>query len=153
VNAKECSLLLTILFVLMTGSVRAKSAKNQISEGNVQYQQGNYEQAVEAYEQVLRENPKNSEAQFNKANALYRQKEFDAAIDSYQKAAVQSKNTDLISKAKYNLGNSYFNRGLKQENDPQKAIESFESGIDCWRQVQQLRPDNPVRPEILKWLA
>ncbi|MHC5143747.1 MAG: tetratricopeptide repeat protein [Planctomycetota bacterium] len=52
-----------------------------------------------------------AEAQFNKANAFYRQKKFDAAIDTYQKAAVQSTDADLVSKAKYNLGNSYFNRG------------------------------------------
>ena len=128
----------------MAGSVKAKSAKNQISEGNVQYQQGNYEQAAKTYEQVLKDTPQIAEAQFNKANALYRQKKFDAAIDCYQKAAVQSTNTDLISKAKYNLGNSYFNRGQNQQNEPKKAIESFESGIDCWRQVQQLRPDNPA---------
>ena len=105
-NAKEYNFLVTLLVILMIGPVQAKSIKKQIAEGNVQYQQGNYDQATETYEQVLKEDPQIAEAQFNKANGLYRQKKFDAAIDAYQKAAVQSTDSDLVSSAKYNLGNS-----------------------------------------------
>jgi tetratricopeptide (TPR) repeat protein len=144
VNARKNNFLVTLLMILMIGAVQAKSIKKQIAEGNVHYQQGNYEQAAETYEQVLKEDPQIAEAQFNRANVFYRQKKFDAAIDAYQKAAVQGTDPDLVSKAKYNLGNSYFNRGLEQQGEPEKAIESFEVGIDFWRQAQQLRPGEPA---------
>ena len=143
-NAKEYNFLVTLLVILMIGAVQAKSIKKQIAEGNVQYQQGNYDQATETYEQVLKEDPQIAEAQFNKANGLYRQKKFDAAIDAYQKTAVQSTDSDLVSSAKYNLGNSYFNRGMEQQGEPEKAIKSFEAGIGFWRQAQQLRADDPA---------
>jgi tetratricopeptide (TPR) repeat protein len=144
VNAKKYNYSVTLLVILMIGAVQAKSIKKKIAEGNVHYQQGNYDQAAETYEQVLKEDPQIAEAQFNKANAFYRQKKYEAAIDAYQKAGVQSTDPVLFSKAKYNLGNSYFNRGLEQQGEPEKAIESFEAGIDFWRQAQELRPDDPA---------
>ena len=73
---------------------------------------------------------------------LLRREKFDEAIDAYKQASVASKDKELTSKAKYNLGNSFFNLGLTQQEEPEKAIESFENGIDYWRQSQQTKTKN-----------
>jgi len=49
----------------------------------------------------------------------------------------------LVAKAKYNLGNSYFQQGLKQrDSDLQKALDDLKTSIVYWRQVLDIEPEN-----------
>jgi Ca-activated chloride channel family protein len=49
----------------------------------------------------------------------------------------------LVAKAKYNLGNCFFQRGSKQrDSDLQKALDDMKTSIDYWRQVLDLDPKN-----------
>lgn len=141
-NAKKISRFAFAVLLLAAGTVRADSAADRVAEGNRLYREGRYDKAAEQYDRAIEADPELTEAQFNKANALYRQQKLDEAIEIYRQAAVQSRDADMVARAKYNLGNSYFRKGLEQKDDPRKAIESLEAGIDSWRQVRRMKPDN-----------
>jgi tetratricopeptide (TPR) repeat protein len=89
----------------------AESAKSLVSEGNELYRQQQYKEAGQKYDKAIETDPAVAEAEFNKANSLYRQGDYDAAVGAYQKAAVNSKDSRLAAKAKYNLGNCLFGQG------------------------------------------
>ncbi len=64
-------------------------------------------------------------------------------MDMYREVAAESKDMKLVTKAKYNLGNSSFQQGSKQrDSNLQKAIEDMEAAIGHWSEALRLRPDN-----------
>jgi len=132
------------LFVLMmVPSVRADSALQMIQQGNQQYADGQYTEAINKYNEALVEQPVAIEPKFNKANSYYRLDDLGEAIDLYQEVAAESKDMALVSKAKYNLGNCFFQRGAKQrDSDLQKALEDMKTSITYWRSVLEIEPQN-----------
>ena len=49
----------------------------------------------------------------------------------------------LVAKAKYNLGNCYFQHGSKQkDSDLQKSLEDLQTSIVCWRSAMEIDPEN-----------
>ncbi len=137
------SVIIGMLLVLPAVSWAA-SAPGLIRRGNDHYAQGKYDQAAAAYEQALARDGELAEARYNRACASYQQEQFDQAIEDFRALAAQSENPDLALRAKYNLGNSHFQRGreLAQEQ-PQAALEDLEQAVEAWRQVQQMAPQHP----------
>jgi Ca-activated chloride channel homolog len=129
---------------LGTGSsVQADSARQVIQQGNKQYADGQYSEAINKYNEALVEQPVAIVPKFNKANSYYRLDDLGEAIDLYQEVAAESKDMALVSKAKYNLGNCFFQRGAKQrDSDLQKALEDMKTSITYWRGVLELDPEN-----------
>ena len=121
-----------------TGSARA-----MLRQGNRLYGENQFAEAVNQYNDVLVEQPQAVEPKFNKANSYYRLDDLSEAMDLYQQVAAESKDMSLVAKAKYNLGNCYFQRGAKQrDSDLQKALEDMQTSIANWRQVLDLDPQN-----------
>jgi tetratricopeptide (TPR) repeat protein len=124
-------------------AVAASSGRDAVSQGNALYGQGQYDRAISLYDQVLTENPKLDQARFNKADAFFRMDDLAKAIDLYSEVSAQTKDMDLVRKAKYNLGNAHFQRGLKQrDSDLQKALEDLRTSITYWRAVLDMDPSN-----------
>ncbi|HEV58430.1 MAG TPA: tetratricopeptide repeat protein [Phycisphaerales bacterium] len=137
------SVIIGVLLVLPAVSWAA-SAPGLIRRGNDHYAQGKYDQAAAAYEQALARDGELAEARYNRACAAYQQEQFDQAIEDYRALAAQSENPDLALRAKYNLGNSYFQRGRElAQQQPQAALEDLERAVEAWRQVQQMAPQHP----------
>ncbi len=114
-----------------------------IRQGNQLYADQSYTEAINKYNEALVEQPTAVEPKFNKANSYYRLDDLGEAIDLYQEVAAESKDMALVGKAKYNLGNCFFQRGAKQrDSDLQKALEDMKTSITYWRQVLELEPDN-----------
>ena len=125
------------------GGREAGSARETLRQGNRLYGDKQYAEAVNKYNDVLVEQPQAVEPKFNKANSYYRLDDLSAAMDLYQQVAAESKDMALVAKAKYNLGNCFFQRGTKQrDSDLQKAVEDMETSIANWRQVLDLDPQN-----------
>lgn len=121
----------------------ADSAGATTSQGNALYKQGNFNEAINKYDQALVDAPQALEPKFNKANSYYRLDDLGAAIDLYREVAAESKDMNLVAKAKYNLGNSYFQQGSKQrDSNLQKAVEDLETAIGSWRGVLDIEPAN-----------
>ncbi|TDO98431.1 tetratricopeptide repeat protein [Flavobacterium sp. 245] len=74
------------LFLLITQVFFAQSS---FEKGNAMYQRGNYQEAVLAYEGVIKENKQESaELYFNLANSYYKLNKVAPAIYNYEKALV-----------------------------------------------------------------
>ena len=64
-------------------------------------------------------------------------------MNLYRQVAAESKDMNLVAKAKYNLGNCSFQQGSKQrDSNLQKAIEDMETAIAHWRGVLDIEPKN-----------
>lgn len=61
-------------------------AQNSFEKGNALYQKGNYEQAITAYEKVLKINKQSAELYFNLGNCYYKLNKVAPAIYNYEKA-------------------------------------------------------------------
>ena len=143
-NAKELySWMVLPLVLLAAAGARADSAREMLAEGNKLFAEAEYTEAINKYNEVLLENPRALEPKFNKANSYYRLDDLGEAIDLFQEVAAESKGMALVGKAKYNLGNCFFQRGSKQrDSDLQKAVEDMKTSIAHWRQVLEIEPEN-----------
>lgn len=114
-----------------------------LTQGNGLYGDGQYTEAINKYNEALVEQPQAAEPKFNKANSYFKLDDLGEAMDLYQEVAAQSKDMNLVAKAKYNLGNAFFQRGVKQrDSDLQKAVEDMKTSIAHWRQALDLDPKN-----------
>ena len=143
-NARKYKVLLQVLLaVVIMQTAFADTARVSTLQGNKLYQQGNFNEAINRYDQALMEAPQALEPKFNKANSYYRLDDLSKAMDLYRQVAAESKDMKLVAKAKYNLGNSYFQQGSKQrDSNLQKAIEDLETAIGSWRSVLDIEPEN-----------
>ena len=122
---------------------RTGSARETLRQGNRLYGDNQYTEAVNKYNDALVEQPQAVEPKFNKANGYYRMDDLSEAMDLYQEVAADSKDMSLVAKAKYNLGNCFFQRGSKQrDSDLQKALDDMKTSITYWRQVLDIDPKN-----------
>ncbi len=130
--------------LVVSAPASADSVRTMIRRGNEQYAQGQFTEAINEYNEALVEQPGVIEPKFNKANSYYRLDDLGEAIDLYREVAAESKDMTLVSKAKYNLGNCFFQRGAKQrDSDLQKALDDMKTSITSWRAVLEIDPENP----------
>jgi len=121
----------------------ADSVRETLGQGNGLYGDGQYTEAINKYNEALVEQPQAAEPKFNKANSYFKLDDLGEAMDLYQEVAAQSKDMNLVAKAKYNLGNAFFQRGAKQrDSDLQKAVEDMKTSIAHWRQALDIDPKN-----------
>jgi tetratricopeptide (TPR) repeat protein len=136
-------LLLSVIIVALAQAVYADSARDSTSEGNKLYKQGNFNEAINSYDQALVDAPAALEPKFNQANSYYRLDDLSKALDLYREVAAESKDMKLVAKSKYNLGNTYFQQGTKQkDSNLQKAIDDMKTAISSWRGVLDIEPEN-----------
>ncbi len=140
---KHSRILIEILVFFVFQTAYAESVRESVYEGNELYSQGNFNEAINKYDESLVMSPEAVVPKFNKANVYYRLDDLSNAIDLYREVAAESKDMSLVAKSKYNLGNSYFQQGTKQKDSSlQKAIEDMEAAIGSWRSVLDIEPDN-----------
>lgn len=132
------SVWLVLLLSLASGSDPAALVRS----GNDLYNKGQFDKAITAYDKAISDRPDLWQAVFNKANAYYRLDDQAKAAELYMQVAAGSKDMDLVKKAKYNLGNTHFQMGLKQrDSDLSKALEQLRASIGCWRAVLDIDPN------------
>ena len=136
-----------VLFLLLLAAaaqpVCAESAGQVVNEGNKLYRQGQYKEAINEYDKAATQSPEVVEPRFNKADSYFRLGDLQQAIDLYKAVAAESKDMQLVEKAKYNLGDCFFKQGSKlKDSDLQKALENMQTAIGSWRQVLDINPAN-----------
>lgn len=143
-NAEKYKTIIQVLLVLIiVQAAFADSARVSTSQGNKLYKQGNFNEAINNYDQALLDAPGALEPKFNQANSYYRLDDLGKATDLYRQVAAESKDMKLVAKAKYNLGNSYFQQGSKQkDSNLQKAIDDMKTAIGSWRGVLDIEPEH-----------
>ncbi len=110
------------LFFFSVGPIFSQNIKSEFTaeKGNNFYKKQEYIKAKEYYEKAEKENPENDKIKFNLANSLYKNENYDKAIEKYS----EIKNPRILSKALYNIGNSYY---MKQ--DIKNAEEYYKKAI------------------------
>lgn len=143
-NARKYKTVFQVLLVLVISQAAvADSARVSTSQGNKLYKQGNFNEAINSYDQALLDAPGALEPKFNQANSYYRLDDLSEAMNLYKQIAAESKDMKVVAKAKYNLGNSYFQQGSKQkDSNLQKAIDDLKTAIGSWRGVLDIEPEN-----------
>jgi len=152
VNARKYKTVFQVLLLLVISQAAlADSARVSTSQacpelverGNKLYKQGNFNDAINSYDQALLDAPGALEPKFNQANSYYRLDDLAKAMDLYRQVAAESKDMKVVTRAKYNLGNSYFQQGSKQkDSNLQKAIDDLKTAIGSWRGVLDIEPEN-----------
>jgi Ca-activated chloride channel family protein len=144
VSAKKHRIITVLLLVIIPAQVVfAESVEDQVRKGNKKYAEGNFNEAINEYDQALVDKPDAMGPKFNKANSYYRLDDIAKAMDLYEMVATGARDMGLVTKAKYNTGNCYFQRGSKQrDSDLQKALDDMKTSITFWRQVLDIEPDN-----------
>jgi tetratricopeptide (TPR) repeat protein len=112
------------LFIILPALVTAQDENASIREGNKQYKQGQFEQALPAYQKAVAQNPQNAIARYNLANARYRtgnlpeaEKSFDELIEKIPEKSYKEK--------------GYYNKGVtltKQKKLPE-SIEAYKDAL------------------------
>jgi tetratricopeptide (TPR) repeat protein len=80
-----------ILYILLL-TTQVFFAQSGFEKGNELYKNGKYDQAVEAYENVLKENKQSAELYFNLGNSYYKLNKVAPSIYNYEKALVLNPN-------------------------------------------------------------
>jgi Ca-activated chloride channel family protein len=144
VNAKELSIIVALLLtVLLAQAALAEPVRDLVRQGNGLYKKGNFNEALNLYDRALVDKPQAPEPKFNKANSFYNLDDLAKAIDLYKEVAAEAKDMKLVTKAKYNMGNCYFQQGSKQkDSNLQKALDDLKTSISYWRQVLDIEPEN-----------
>ncbi|EQA36039.1 von Willebrand factor type A domain protein [Leptospira inadai serovar Lyme str. 10] len=109
-------------FMMSSGNLSAVELDpggNRVKEGNEAYEEGNFPEAVERYKEAESYFPGDPRLEFNRGTSKYKTGDLDTALRHFEKA-LESKDTQLRSKAYFNLGNTYLRLG-----DRKKAAESF----------------------------
>jgi Ca-activated chloride channel homolog len=144
VSGKKLDIIMfLLLFLIAAKPVCAESAASTVREANKLYRQGQFKRAADGYDRAITESPEVVEPRFNKADSYFRLDDLQQAIDLYKAVAAESRDMQLVEKAKYNLGNCFFKQGTKlKDSDLQKALENMQSAIGSWRQVLDINPAN-----------
>ena len=142
-NAGKYSLAMVIWLAVFCGPAWADAARQAVSQGNALYGQGKFDEAIAKYDKALADSPKAEQAKFNKATSYYRLDDLAKAMDLYKEVAAESRDMNLVTKAKYNLGNCHFQQGIKQrDSDLEKAVEELKTAITNWRSVLDIDEKN-----------
>ncbi len=84
-----------IVYILLL-STQFFFAQTGFDQGNSRYQKGNYQEAITAYESVLKSNKQSAELYFNLANCYYKLNKVAPAVYNYEKALLLKPNDASI---------------------------------------------------------
>ena len=116
---------LLILGILpMLGGVFNDPVAQKNKEGNLLFDEGKYDEALNRYQEAQAEAPNAPQLHYNVGNTLYKKGRFPEALQEFSKAA-SAGNQDLAAKAHFNSGNSYFRMQKFQE-----AVDSYEKSLE-----------------------
>jgi Ca-activated chloride channel homolog len=130
-----------LLVFSFSSQALAKSPSGLVKDGNSAYNSGQYDKAISAYDEALKEASESPYVYFDKGAALYKKGDYAGAGEAFEKAASKSKDQLLEAKSKFNLGNSnYKQAGALKEKEPDKALEKCSTSISHYREALNLDP-------------
>jgi len=119
----------------------AQESDNAIQKANDLYKQQQYQQAEDAYNEVLEKESSNSTAKYNRTLALHKQGKSGEAIKALDDLAFKTDDQDLKSKAYYNKGAilsgqkkleesiEAYKNALRQNPDDKEARENLQKAL------------------------
>jgi tetratricopeptide (TPR) repeat protein len=120
----------TLLSLVLLASACKPSAEKLIQDGNDQFEEEAYLEALAVYQQANFEDPELAEPYYNAANALYRQGAYGEALTLMQEALNFADEESLIESSLFNIGNSTYN------------TQDFTGAVDAYKQALLVDPDD-----------
>lgn len=105
------------------------------------YDQGRYQEAWQAYTELLKRSPGSGQLQFNAGASAYAAGEYDPALENFS-GALTAPDADAALQAKtlYNLGNTLFKRGEAQKEGSDARLNDWKNSIQYFNSVLQTTP-------------
>jgi Ca-activated chloride channel family protein len=122
-------LILLLFSQVLSVTLYAQIADQQLYHGNKLYAKGKYKEAEQAYQKAYTAR-KSREAQYNLGNALYQQKSYEKAAKQYESAANNSTDRSLKSFSNHNIGNTF----LEQKK--------WDDAIQYYKQSLKINPNS-----------
>ena len=113
-------------------SLRENDVNSQLLLGNIYFEQGKYDEAIEKYDEILKRNPQNAAIHYNKATALLKKGKEFAAIEHFEQAGAIDKIGEIAHRSYGRLGVLYTQRN------------SFENAEKYLRKAVDIRPQNAI---------
>jgi Ca-activated chloride channel family protein len=132
---KACAAALAVL-LLWPAFVFGSSAK-----ALREYKNGQFEQALKDYHQLLERKSDDSRLHFNAGAAAYRNHQLDEAAKQFDDAA-NATDLRLQGMAYYNRGNTLYYMG-EQDADPSKRGETWKKSVQDFQNSLKLNPQDP----------
>ena len=114
------------------------------------YRSGDYEAALDLWQEELKKNPHDPVLNLNAGNAAYRLEKFDQAFESYSEA-LNSPDTRLREDAYYNSGNALFKAGDNQEDIERQLVNYYDAKY-LYEQALDLDPNDAAAKKNLDLL-
>jgi Ca-activated chloride channel homolog len=114
------------------------------------YRSGDYEAALDLWQDELKAHPHDPLLNLNAGNAAYRLDRFDQAFDNYSEA-MNSPNSTLRENAYYNGGNSLFKSGDNQE-DVERQLMNYYDAKYLYEQALDIDPNDAAAKKNLDLL-
>lgn len=135
------SVLLIGVFLLCPAALFADSPKKLVNKGNTAYNMGEYDEAIDAYEEASVNEPESARIYFNKGAALYKKGNFKAAKKAFEKAALKSEEVAFEAKAKFNMGNCEFKEAERiMDSNLKKSLDTCGMSIRYFQEALELDP-------------
>ena len=119
---------LLVLVILIAGC-SSTSFNALMRDGNEDFDEGRYEEALDSYRDAQVKDPGRAEADYNAGNALYRNGEFDRAAAEFLRG-LDVADGDIVLDIYFNLGNARFREGR------------YDDAVAAYRQVLLLDSDH-----------
>ena len=114
------------------------------------YRSGDYEAALDLWQDELKAHPHDPLVNLNAGNAAYRLDRFDQAFENYAEA-MNSPNSTLRENAYYNGGNSLFKAGDNQE-DIERQLMNYYDAKYLYEQALDIDPNDAAAKKNLDLL-
>jgi Ca-activated chloride channel family protein len=130
------SIILTILLFLAVPAVAQANIFDR-EKAESAYQNGQYDEALRLYQELLKNSPQDPQLNFNLGDIDYRLKKYDEAEKAF-KQSLNSESSDRRKEALYNIGNTMFRKEKLED-----ALAYYEKAlqIDPKYQKAQLNRD------------
>ncbi|MFH1856518.1 MAG: tetratricopeptide repeat protein [Candidatus Omnitrophota bacterium] len=131
-----------ILILLASPSFAAAKAKKAVKEGNILYNKGKFDEALEEYEDAFSVSPDSDIVNFNLGAALYKTRDYQLAAGKFERVLV-TPDKNLEEKANYNIANAKYKLGIaKEDEDLSLATDLVKQAGHHYERALELDPED-----------
>ena len=117
--------------------------RDTIAEGNRLFHEGQFEEALTRYGEVLVDDPDSPLVNFNMGAAHYKAGDYDAALSSFGRVPSQDDTQPRTARAAYNLGNTQYQIGAAAEAaQPPAALKAYTAALAAYRRALGVDPSD-----------
>jgi Ca-activated chloride channel family protein len=111
-----------------------------VNNGVELFQKKDYQRSYEVFKKQLERNPKSDALAFNAGAAAYKLGEYERSLESFSRA-LTTEDADLRAKAEYNLANTLYQHGAKQ-NEKEPKLKNWRNALQHYDEALKIDSKN-----------